>query len=151
MAAGPPTAGTNMYPCYLANETFVCDYIPETSLPLPGLSMLLLSRSGGWFGMKRDVIEHEIFGLVMWVFIVYIAYYIYNLWPSKEQKIEDEIMKILKGRVLSHNQLFRMFFIAHTISFEDFGKAMDRLDTKGKVSRLLSADMTPMWIPVDKN
>jgi hypothetical protein len=110
----------------------VCDYIFEKKPAMP--------------------VELEVlFGLVMWTFIARIAYDIYNLWPSKERKIEDEIMKILKGRVLSHNQLFRMFFMARTISFEDFGKAMDRLDVKGKVSRLLSADMTPMWIPLDKN
>jgi hypothetical protein len=127
----------------------VCDYIFEKPLHLPGLSVF--GEAGMWLGMKRDEIEHEIFGLVMWVFIIYIAYEIYNLWPSKERKTEDEIMKVLKGRVLSHNQLFRMVFMAHTVSFEDFGKAMDRLETKGKVSRLLSADMTPMWIPVDKN
>ena len=121
-----------LYPCYQTNDTFVCDYIIEKKPAIPvGLQVLL-------------------FGVVIWA-IVRIAYDIYNLWPSKEQKIEDEIMKILKGRVLSHNQLFRMVFIAHTVSFEDFGKAMDRLDTKGKVSRLLSADMSPMWIPVDKN
>ena len=120
-------------PCHLINETFVCDYIFEKKTPEMPWAMEVT------------------FGLVMWTFIGRIGYEIYNLWPSKEQKIEDEIMKILKGRVLTHNQLFRMFFIAHTISFEDFGKAMDRLDTKGKVSRLLSADMTPMWIPVDKN
>jgi hypothetical protein len=133
MAAGQPKASTKMYgPCHLLNETFVCDYIFEKKPAMPaGLEAL--------------------FGLVMWIFIARIAYDIYNLWPSKERKIEDEIMKTLKGRVLSHNQLFRMFFMAHTISFEDFGKAMDRLDVKGKVSRLLSADMTPMWIPVDKN
>jgi hypothetical protein len=92
-----------------------------------------------------------IIGLATWTIIAQFVYYIYNLWPSKERKTEDEIMKILKGRVLSHNQLFRAVFISHTVSFEDFGKAMDRLDTKGKVSRLLSVDMTPMWIPVDKN
>jgi len=133
MGAGQPKASTKMYgPCHLLNETFVCDYIFEKKPAMP--------------------VELEVlFGLVMWTFIARIAYDIYNLWPSKERKIEDEIMKILKGRVLSHNQLFRMFFMARTISFEDFGKAMDRLDVKGKVSRLLSADMTPMWIPLDKN
>jgi hypothetical protein len=119
-------------PCHLSNETFFCDYIFEKKPAIPA--------------------ELEaLFGLVIWTFIARIAYDIYNLWPSKERKTEDEIMKVLKGRVLNHNQLFRMVFIAHTVSFEDFGKAMDRLDTKKKVSRLLSADMTPMWIPVDKN
>ena len=133
MGAGQPKASTKMYgPCHLLNETFVCVYIFEKKPAMP--------------------VELEVlFGLVMWTFIARIAYDIYNLWPSKERKTEDEIMKILKGRVLSHNQLFRMFFMARTISFEDFGKAMDRLDVKGKVSRLLSADMTPMWIPLDKN
>jgi len=133
MAAGQPKASTKMHgPCHLLNETFFCDYIFEKKPAMP--------------------VELEVlFGLVMWTFIARIAYDIYNLWPSKERKTEDEIMKVLKGRVLNHNQLFRMVFIAHTVSFEDFGKAMDRLDTKKKVSRLLSADMTPMWIPVEKN
>jgi len=134
MVAGQPKASTKMYgPCHLLNETFVCDYIFEKKTPAMPWEM------------------EALFGAVMWTFIARIAYDIYNLWPSKERKIEDEIMKVLKGRVLSHNQLFRMVFMAHTVSFEDFGKAMDRLDTKKKVSRLLSADMTPMWIPVEKN